>query len=791
MKNKLLLLPLAVVFCCVTSGNAVAQKAEATPTPPPPLNAIRIDHCDPPKSKADKTRSLDDVIRDEEKDGLVLDARPFAVNQSTGKMHFNGKVGRVSVVHMNPFVYRYDISVAQEELVSSAVSDFIDILLPQALRSIGKGGAPNSKRVAAEDKINVTSKLQELEFRLGKFSDTHCTVKDDNGCTALKTMNAVFVKIKTALEDDKIFKLITDDLPSEINTGTNKINDLRDKQLDAYTTCTRAVDVRDTLDRYKPNEKIQELEHVQKNLENLISLANDLSDLVDQYFADDELKTYTVRCEGFNCARQFKIYAGLVLDLLNTEYSPTLANRLQTWKQFQAMLELIKSMETKEGVFARTFEIKKKFELSAATVSIVRNEVKPTNESTATAQASPPKSNASAQNANQNHAGGDDPKDDKKADDKPAKDDAPEPEKPVKPQINESIQIGRPRFLVSGGLVYSPLDRQSFVTTSGFTRDADGNPTGDGHAKVVGFDENSSRRLLPMVFLNSRIASFSPASIYFSLGVTAKKDKDIDVEYLFGPSVSMLNDRAMFTFGAYAGKGERLVPNVRIGDAIPDDAGNAQVATKHYTWKPGFSFSYVFSNLTKSAQEGAGGGGGGEGGSGSAADDLKDEIRIGGIPFNLAMGLAYTSLEDQSFAPILGFATDRQGNLTNGQTLTRIVGLSTSSNYRLVPLAMLHSRILNFGRYSFYLTSGVTGKKDDDKVEIEYLLGGSVNLYKRKLFFTFGTFAGKQQRLAGDLFLGGKLNSEQEVGVERRYIWKPAFAFSYDISRIVPGGAKK
>ena len=786
MKNKLLLLLLAVVLCCFASGNAVAQKAEATPTPP--LNTIRVGSCNPPKPLAT-------VINDEEKSGLVLDARPFAVNQSTGKMRFDGKIGRVSVVHMNPFVYQYNISVAQEELVSSAVSDFIDILLPQALRSIGKGGAPNSKRVADADRPkNVTSKLQELEFRLSKFSDTKCTAKDDNGCTALKTMNAVFVKIKTALEDDKIFKLITADLPSEITTGTNKINDLRDKQLDAYTTCTRAEDVRDTLAGYKPNEKIDELERVRKNLDNLISLANDLSDLVDQYFADDELKTYTVRCEGFNCARQFKIYAGMVLDLLNTEYQPTLTNRLQTWKQFQAMLELIKTMETKEGVFARTFEIKKKFELSAATISIARVEVKATNEpaETVARAATPAKPDKSAENANQNHAGGDDAKDDKKADDKPAKDEAAEPEKPAKPGINESIQIGRPRFLVSGGLVYSPLDRQSFVTTSGFTRDTSGNPSGDGHAKVVGFDENSSRRLLPMVFLNSRVVSFKPASIYFSLGVTAKKDKDIDVEYLFGPSVSMLNDRAMFTFGAYAGKGERLVPDVRIGDAIPDDAGDARVSTKHYTWKPGFSFSYVFSNLTKSTQEGAGGGGGGgEGGSGSAADDLKDEIRIGGIPFNLAMGLAYTSLEDQTFDEILGFAKDRQGNLTNGQTLTRIVGLSTSSNYRLVPLAMLHSRILNFGRYSFYLTSGVTGKKDDDNIEIEYLLGGSVNLYKRKLFFTFGTFAGKQQRLAGDLFLGGKLNSDQNVGVERRYVWKPAFAFSYDISKIVPGGSKK
>jgi hypothetical protein len=767
----------------------MAQRASSTPTPPP-LNTIRIGHCKLPTSNGNP-KTLEDVINDERQRGLVLDARPFAVNQSTGQMRFDGKAGRVSVVNMNPFVYRYDISVAQEELVSSAVSDFIDILLPEALRSIGKAEA-NKMRVAEKERNEeaVLSELDALEARLNTFVEKPCTTTDNHGCDALKTMSAEFVEIKKALESEKIFASITGPIPTQITDGTKAINDLRDKQLDAYATCTQAGAVKTALARYNPDGKIDDLEGVQKRLENLISLASDLSNLVDQYFADDELKTYTERCGGFNCARQFKIYADKVLDLLNTEYQPTLENRLQSWRQFQALLKLMKQMEEKDGLFARTFEIKKKFELSAATISIARVEVKPADEPTrTTARApSPPKSDSPAQHGNENPAE-EGENDKKKAKAKDDKQEDPEKLKTVTPNINESIQIGRPRFLVSGGFVYSPLPRQTFETATGFTRDAQGNPTGDGNTKIVRFGENSPRRLLPMVFLNSRIASFSPASIYFSLGVTAKKDKDIDVEYLLGPSVSMLNDRAMFTFGAYAGKGQKLVPEVKVGDALPDDAGDALLATKRYTWKPGFSFSYVFSNVTKRSQEG-GGDTGGKGGSASVADDLKDEIRIGSIPFNLAMGLAYTSLEDQTFAPILGFARDRQGNLTNGQTLTRIVGLSTSSSYRLVPLAMLHSRLINFGRYSFYLTSGVTGKKDDDKVEIEYLLGGSVNLYRRKLFFTFGSFAGKQQVLAGDLFVGGKLNSDQNPGIERRYVWKPAFAFSYDISKIIPAASR-
>src|SRR6185369_13941376 len=114
MKNKLLLILLVVFLGCFISGNVVAQTSKATPTPTPPLNTIRIGHCALPASNG-VTPSLEEVIRNERKRGLVLDVRPSAIDQATGQMQFDGKTGRVSVVHMNPFVYKYDISVAQEE----------------------------------------------------------------------------------------------------------------------------------------------------------------------------------------------------------------------------------------------------------------------------------------------------------------------------------------------------------------------------------------------------------------------------------------------------------------------------------------------------------------------------------------------------------------------------------------------------------------------------------------------------------------------------------------------------
>ena len=155
---------------------------------------------------------------------------------------------------------------------------------------------------------------------------------------------------------------------------------------------------------------------------------------------------------------------------------------------------------------------------------------------------------------------------------------------------------------------------------------------------------------------------------------------------------------------------------------------------------------------------------GSSGGTSSPSDELKNEIRIGGVPFNLGLGLAVTSLEERTYDEIAGFARDRQGNLTNGQTLTRIVGLTSSSGYRMVPMVMLHTRLTDFGRSrDFYFTSGLTGKKTDNDFDLEYLLGGSVNVYGRKVFLTFGTL----HRQTADLrwqFLRGRRAEQNTSG---------------------------
>jgi hypothetical protein len=155
----------------------------------------------------------------------------------------------------------------------------------------------------------------------------------------------------------------------------------------------------------------------------------------------------------------------------------------------------------------------------------------------------------------------------------------------------------------------------------------------------------------------------------------------------------------------------------------------------------------------------------------------------------ISAGMAFSSLDRREFQPVLGYPRNEQGeiidpatgNPTTERKLTKVVGLSEQSSRRFAPLAMLHYR-LPFSR-NIFASVGFTGKRDDYGVDLEYLIGPSV-LY-RNMFFTFGGYAGKQQKLAGNLFEGAKI--EGEIPVRKDYKWGLGFSFTYKI----PLGGKK
>lgn len=804
---------LLIILCCLLivarfSSNTVTATGARTPAPAatPSVNDIAIGRCKVDGLPTD----IEELTRNESRNGLVMDARPFAINQTSGKMSFNGKTGRVTILHMNPFVYNYTITVAQKELVTTALNDFIKLLLPQ---SLGKAVGTESGAAALAGTTPI-SKLLLIEARIKDYKSENCQASPD-ACAAIGEMFKTFDKLRDSeliKKNGSAFDTLTSpDFDNIFIKYTEALTTLRDVEANAFTTCSNAQSLNRNLRNVGLDDYFDRFNNANKAIREATTLANDLNQLVNSFNNDNALleSKPVPRCKGYNCIGQFKAYADAALEVLGGGgYQGRLDTLRANADSMKNMLDITEKMKEKEGLFARTITIIKKFELSEATISLNRTELPTGANKQEAANAAkkisggsvesgtytvPPEPVVSGGSSNEGtaltNASINNLTTPAKQNPTPAASPTPPVKEPaqgkangsVAPgQLKEVVQIGQPRFTLSAGLVYSPLPRRTFQSVKGFTRDAQGNPTGNGSTNIVGFGENSPRRLLPMVLLNSRLLSTKATSLYFSFGISAKYDDNVDIEYLFGPSVSVLNNRALITFGVYGGKTQNLVSDVNIGDELPDTIGDAKLFRKSYTWKPGFSFSYNFSRPKKTDLTG------GTAVASSPANDLKSEIRIGNIPFNLAVGLAYTSLEQSTYDEIVGFARNRQGELTNGQTLTRIVGLTSSSDYRLTPVVLLHSRLTNFGKYDFYVSTGLTGKKTDNNFDIEYLIGGSVNLYRRRVFLTFGTFVGKQQILGGDFFEGAQLGTSQNVTTQNRYVWKPAIAFSYDISRIIP-----
>lgn len=158
---------------------------------------------------------------------------------------------------------------------------------------------------------------------------------------------------------------------------------------------------------------------------------------------------------------------------------------------------------------------------------------------------------------------------------------------------------GAPFFSISGGLIFSPLRKREYVRVQGFERDQqgalilkDGKPN---LTTVVGFSESSPTRITPAIFLHGRLTdrwnSFIDG-VHMTLGLTAKNDnKGTDVEFLVGPSVSLLDGNMFLTAGGYAGRQQKLGGGLFEGFAVPSGVDELPIE-KNYRWNFGFSISY-------------------------------------------------------------------------------------------------------------------------------------------------------------------------------------------------------
>jgi hypothetical protein len=160
---------------------------------------------------------------------------------------------------------------------------------------------------------------------------------------------------------------------------------------------------------------------------------------------------------------------------------------------------------------------------------------------------------------------------------------------------------------------------------------------------------------------------------------------------------------------------------------------------------------------------------------------------IGARRFELAGGMAFSTLGRREYKSVLGYARnpdgviiDADGKPTDKRELTNIVGITESSSSRFAPMVMLHTRLTDNPKYNLFFSVGVTAKNDSQGLNVEYLLGSSFNFLNKNAFFTFGGYAGRVQKLAGDLFEGAKLPGT-DVPVHKSYKWSPGFSFTYRI----------
>jgi hypothetical protein len=150
-----------------------------------------------------------------------------------------------------------------------------------------------------------------------------------------------------------------------------------------------------------------------------------------------------------------------------------------------------------------------------------------------------------------------------------------------------------PRFVLSGGLVVSPLTQIIYSTSV--------NPAAP-PANIIIRQQNSSTRILPMAMLSGRFWDQLPyekgyrfVPNYLSVGVTAKStgnNTGTNIEYLLGLSWAFADRQLFFTAGAYAGWQQRLGGGLTVGEATALSSANLPISLTT-VWKPGFSITWA------------------------------------------------------------------------------------------------------------------------------------------------------------------------------------------------------
>ena len=157
---------------------------------------------------------------------------------------------------------------------------------------------------------------------------------------------------------------------------------------------------------------------------------------------------------------------------------------------------------------------------------------------------------------------------------------------------------GRQRFALAAGAAFTPLDYIKFGMVQGVELNAEGNPVGSppNIKRVVGFEEESSQRVSPLIMLHTRLREGSRwnSGYHFSFGFAGNiADGGVNLEYLVGPAISFAEERFFITLGAYNGRTEELRDGFFLGQPLPDLITSPPVV-KGRDWDWGFALTYKF-----------------------------------------------------------------------------------------------------------------------------------------------------------------------------------------------------
>lgn len=156
---------------------------------------------------------------------------------------------------------------------------------------------------------------------------------------------------------------------------------------------------------------------------------------------------------------------------------------------------------------------------------------------------------------------------------------------------------GGPRFTLAAGVSLSRLKKQEFQRVQGTV------PGQQGLVPLIGLKESSNTRNNFIVMLHARLFDIpfgrtTKVPLHFSLGITRSGDnRGTDPEYLFGPSLSFLDNRLFFTGGAYLGKRQTLEGNLAVGSQVPADLAEIPIR-KDNRWGFGFAITYKIGSLS-------------------------------------------------------------------------------------------------------------------------------------------------------------------------------------------------